>query len=62
MRLMRSSCALRCAGWATLFLALPANAAMPATTSDMTHLLTSVWAPATACGLALIAVFNEAQK
>ncbi len=62
MRLMRSQRPLRCAGWATLFLALPAGAASPATPGDMAHLLTTVWAPATAYGLALIAAFNKTQK
>lgn len=62
MRLMRALRAASCAAWAMVLLPLPAGAATPAMTTDMAHLLPTVWASATAYGFALIAAFNRTQK
>ncbi len=62
MPLTPSLRALRWAGWATLLLSLPARADTASMTADFAHLLTTVWAPATAYGLALLTAFNKAKK
>ena len=62
MQMKRSLYAIRWAGWATILLSLPAGADTSSMTVDVAHLLTTVWAPATAYGLALLTAFNKPKK
>jgi len=48
--------------WLFALVAVPAAAGVPADLSDMTHQLTSVWVPATAYGLTLIAAWGKQNK
>ncbi len=48
--------------WLCALVAVPAAAATPDIMADMTHQLTTVWVPATAYGLTLIAALKKIQK
>lgn len=48
--------------WLCALVAMPAAAITPAAAASMTHELSTIWVPATAYGLTLIAAFNKNQK
>lgn len=62
MRVRSQAWPLRVALWLCTLVAMPAAAITPAVAASMTHELSTVWVPATAYGLTLIAAFSKKQK
>ncbi len=62
MRMRPAVRALRQGAWLLALVAVPAAAGVPAELSDMTHQLSTVWVPATAYGLTLIAAWGQKNK
>jgi hypothetical protein len=59
---VKSQAWIRCIGlWLGTLVAMPAAAITPAVAANMTHELSTVWVPATAYGLTLIAAFSKKQ-
>lgn len=59
MRVRPVARTLRIGAGLSVFMAALAAPVTPALAADMTHQLTVVWVPATAYGLALIAVYGK---
>ena len=62
MRVRSQAWPLRVGLWLCTLVAMPAAAITPAVAASMTHELSTVWVPATAYGLTLIAAFSKKQK
>ena len=62
MRVTPEVCKIRIGAWLCALVAMPAAAITPAAAANMTHELSTIWVPATAYGLTLIAAFNKNLK